>query len=207
MARYTGPKIRLARRANTDLGVKTPGSHAHATLLKRLNVPPGVHGAKGSRRKISDFGTQLREKQKARRMYGVLEKQFRKYFAFAMKFKGNTGEVLLQQLEKRLDNILYRASLAPTRGLARQLVGHGHVMVNDQRVNIPSYQVAVGDIISLRPKALDIPAIKKQLEDKNPVVPQWLDRKSGVAKILKIPERQDIEADITEQLIVEYYSR
>lgn len=206
MGRYTGPKNRLARREGTDLGLKTPGSKAHATLLKRLNVPPGQHGTKG-KRKLSDFGEQLREKQKARRMYGILEKQFRNYFTNAKKIKGNTGEALLQYLERRLDNMVYRMSLAPTRTSARQFVTHGHVLINNQKVSIPSYQVNVNDVISLKPKALQIPAIKKLLEEKNPVVPSWVERKGAVGRFIKIPQRSEIQSDVNEQLIVEYYSR
>lgn len=206
MARYTGPKNRLARREGTDLGMKTPGSKAHGSLLRRLNVPPGAHGPKG-RRKLSDFGTQLREKQKARRLYGVLEKQFRNYFERAMKVKGNTGEALLQELERRLDNIVYRMRLAPTRTSARQFVGHGHVLVNNAKVTIPSYQIKINDVVTLKPKALEIPAVKKLLEDKNAPIPQWIERKGAVGKIVRIPDRSEVSAEINEQLIVEFYSR
>lgn len=206
MARYTGPKNRLARREGMDLGYKTPGSKSHAGLLKRLGVVPGQHGAKG-RRKISDFGAQLREKQKVKRLYGVLERQFRKTFTQAMKWKGNTGEKLLEFMERRLDNAIYRLGFSPTRGLARQLVSHGHVVVNNQRVNIPSYRVEKDMVITLRPKALEIPAVKKILEDKAIRTPAWLERKGPVGKIVRMPERTDIAEDINEQLIVEYYSR
>ncbi len=206
MARYTGPKNRLARREGMDLGYKTPGSKAHAGLLKRLGVPPGQHGAKG-RRKISDFGAQLREKQKVKRLYGVLEKQFRKTFTQAMKWKGNTGEKLLEFMERRLDNVIYRVGFSPTRGLARQLVSHGHVMVDNQKVNIPSFRVEKDMVIALRPKAMEIPAVKKILDDKAVRTPEWLERKGPVGKITRMPERTDILEDINEQLIVEHYSR
>ena len=206
MARYTGPKNRLARRESVDLGMKTVGSHAHAMLLRRLNVGPGQHGAKG-RRRISAYGQQLREKQKAKKKYGILERQFRRYFTNALKFRGNTGATLLTQLEKRLDNVVYRLSLAPTRVMARQLVSHGHVTVNDQKVSIPSYQVALNDVVTLKPKAVSIPAVKKILEEKNPVIPTWLVRQGVIGKIVRQPERTDVDADINEQLIVEYYSR
>jgi len=182
------------------------GSKAHASLLRRLTIPPGQHGNKG-RRKISDYGEQLREKQKARRIYGVAERQFSNYFSEAKKIRGNTGEALMQHLEKRLDNILYRLGLAPTRTAARQFVTHGHVLVNQKKVSIPSYQVKVDEIISLKPKALNIPAIKKLLEEKNPVLPKWMERKGAVGRMVKLPERSDIEADVNEQLIVEFYSR
>lgn len=206
MARYTGPKNRLARREGMDLGYKTPGSKSHAQLLKRLGVVPGQHGNKG-RRKASDFGVQLREKQKVKRLYGVLERQFRKTFTQAMKWKGNTGEKLLEFMERRLDNTIYRLGFSPTRGLARQLVSHGHVMVNNEKVNIPSYRVEKDMIITLRPKAMEIPAVKKILDDKALRTPAWLERKGPVGKIVRMPERADIGEDINEQLIVEYYSR
>ncbi len=206
MARYTGPKNRLARRENADLGMKTPGSKAHASLLRRLNIKPGQHGVKG-RRKPSDYALQLREKQKAKRIYGVLEKQFRKYFNEALKDTGNTGESLLQQLERRLDNVVYRLAITPTRASARQLVSHGHVLVNSQRMNIPSYLTRIDDVVTLKTKAMEIPIVKKLLQEKKPVVPSWLDRKGAAGQIVKLPKREDIDADVQEQLIVEYYSR
>lgn len=207
MARYTGPKNRLARREGVDLGLKTPGTKAHAALLRRLNVPPGQHGPKGSRRKPSGYSFQLREKQKARRLYGVLERQFRNYFKEALKVKGNTGEALLQQLERRLDNLVYRLALAPTRAASRQLITHGHTLVNGKKMSFPSYQVKPDDVITLTNKGASVPAVKKLLEEKNPLVLPWLERKGGAGKLVKIPERSEIEADINEQLIVEYYSR
>lgn len=206
MARYTGPKNKLARREGADLGMKTSGSHAHAVLLRRLNVPPGQHGPKG-KRKPSGYALQLREKQKAKRIYGVLEKQFRRYFDSALKFKGNTGEALLQQLERRLDNILYRLALTPTRASARQFVTHGHVLVNGRKMSIPSYEVKVDDVVTLSATGLGIPAVKKQLDEKNAPLPEWLERKGPVGKLVRVPGRTQIEADINEQLIVEYYSR
>ncbi|MFH0864055.1 MAG: 30S ribosomal protein S4 [Candidatus Gottesmanbacteria bacterium] len=206
MAKYNGPKNKLARREGIDLGLKTPGSHAHASLLRKLNILPGMHGQK-RKRKPSEFSIQLREKQKARRIYGVLERQFRRYFNSALKKKGTTGEALLQTLETRLDNIVYRLALVPTRAAARQLVSHGHVSVNGQKVNIPSYIVRINDVINISDKASKIPAIAKMLEDKNPHLPVWLERKGPAGKIIKIPTRSEIETDINEQLIVEYYSR
>ncbi len=206
MARYTGPKNRLARREGIDLGLKTPGSHAHASLLKRLSSPPGQHGVRG-KRKPSEYALQLREKQKARRIYGVMESQFRNYYKNALKVKGNTGETLLKQLELRFDNILYRLGLAPTRAAARQMITHNHVQINSDRMSIPSYQVKVNDIITLKPKALNIPVVKKLTEEKNPVVPDWLERKGAAGTVKTIPNREQIEADINESLIVEFYSR
>lgn len=206
MARYTGPKNRVARKEGIDLGLKTVGSNAHASLLRRLNVPPGQHGAKGKRR-ISSYGQQLREKQKMKRMYGILEKQFRRYYAMARKWRGNTGDMLVQFLERRLDNTIYRLGLAPTRTSARQYVSHGHVLVNGSRVNIPSYQVEIDHVITLKPKGAAIPAVKKLLEDKTYVPPAWLARKGPAGKVERLPEREDVKEDINTQYIVEFYSR
>jgi small subunit ribosomal protein S4 len=206
MARYTGPKNRLARRESIDLGMKTVGSKAHASLMRRLKVPPGVHGQRG-RRKVSDFGLQLREKQKVKRLYGMMERQFRRFFSMAKKWKGNTGDKFLQFLERRLDNTLYRMNLAPTRALARQMISHGHVMIDGEKVTIPSYLVNADHVITLKPKAMEIPAVKKMLDDKTPNMPEWLERKGPVGKVLRLPERSDVGEDINEQLIIEYYSR
>jgi small subunit ribosomal protein S4 len=206
MARYTGPKNRLSRRENMDLGMKTVGSHAHAHLLRRLNIIPGQHGVRG-KRKVSDFGLQLREKQKVKRMYGMLERQFRKVFEKAKKFKGNTGEQLVQFLERRLDNTLYRMNLAPTRASARQMVSHRHILVDGKKVTIPSYEVKQDQVITLSSKALEIPSVKKLLEEKNVQVPPWVERKGPVGKVLRIPARSDVTEDINEQLIIEFYSR
>lgn len=206
MARYLGPKNKLARREGVDLGLKTPGTAAHASLLRRLNILPGIHGQK-RRKKPSDFALQLREKQKAKRIYGVLERQFRRYFENALKKKGATGEALLQLLETRLDNVVYRLALAPTRAAARQLVSHGHVQVNGKNVTIPSYLVKKGEVITISEKTTKIPAVAKILMDKNPHLPVWLERSGPAGRILKVPSREEIETDLNEQLIVEYYSR
>ena len=206
MARYTGPKNKLARREGMDLGLKTIGSKSHASMLRRQNVIPGAHGVKG-RRKLSDFGVQLREKQKVKRMYGVLERQFRKAFNRARKWKGNTGEKLLEFMERRLDNTLYRLGLAPTRAFARQVVGHGHVLVNGAKVSIPSYLVSDGEVITLKTKALNMAPVTKLLEDTSLKAPDWLERKGPAGKVVRAPIRSDITEDINEQLIVEHYSR
>lgn len=206
MARYTGPKNRVSRREGMDLGMKTVGSHAHAALLRRLNIIPGQHGVRG-KRKISGYGQQLREKQKAKRMYGMLEKQFRKLFERARKFRGNTGDQFISFCERRLDNAVYRGSLAPTRAAARQLVGHGHVKINEKKVNIPSYEVDKDDVITLSDKGMEIPSVKKMIDEKNPQIPGWLERKGPVLKIARVPERADVTEDIVEQYIIEYYSR
>lgn len=199
MARYTGPKDRLSRREGYDLFGK-------GTKLTRLSVPPGIHGPKGVRRQ-SQYGKQLREKQKVRRMYGILERQFKRYIDKALKSKGNTGETLLVSLERRLDNVVYRLGFVPTRASARQLVSHKHVFVNGKRVNIPSYQVRVGDMISLGSKAINTPVIKKLLAEKDVKHPAWLRRKAAVGQVAKFPKREDIIEPISEQDIVEYYSR
>jgi small subunit ribosomal protein S4 len=206
MARYTGPKNRLARKENLDLGLKTIGSKSHASLQRRLNIPPGQHGPK-LRRKFSGYGIQLREKQKMKRIYGLLERQFRRYFGLARKWRGNTGDMLLQFLERRLDNAVYRLGFTPTRTAARQLVSHGHVMINGTRVNIPSYLVSAGEVITLKSKAANIPAVKKMLEDKTFVPPTWLARQGGAGQVARLPERDDVKEDINTQLVIEYYSR
>ncbi len=199
MARYTGAKDRLSRREGFDLFGK-------GAKLTRLNVPPGVHGPKGTRRQ-SQYGRQLREKQKIKRMYGVMEKQFRRYVNKALKSKKNTGETLLSLLEKRLDNVIYRLGFAPTRPAARQLVSHRHVLVNGKVVNIPSYQLKPGDIVTLKGIAMKVPSIKRLLDEKDYKTPDWLKRKAVVGKIAREPKREDITEPITEQDVVEFYSR
>jgi small subunit ribosomal protein S4 len=206
MARYIGPKNKLSRREGVDLGSKTVGSKAHASLLKRLNVPPGSHGQKG-KRKSSDYGIQLREKQKVKRLYGMLERQFRRFFVMAKKWKGNTGDKFLQFLERRLDNTVYRMALSPTRGLSRQMVSHGHIMLNGEKVTIPSYLVVPGQVVTISAKGMEIPAVRKILDEKTVNIPEWLERKGPVGKVIRLPERTDIKDDINEQLIIEFYSR
>jgi small subunit ribosomal protein S4 len=197
--RYTGPKDRLSRRENFDL-------FGAGTKLTRLQVPPGVHGPKGTRGS-SQYGRQLREKQKVKRMYGIMEAQFERYMTEAFKSKGNTGEALLVKLERRLDNIVYRLGFAPSRPAARQLVSHRHVLVNAKKVNIPSFQVTVGDTVSLDGKGLNIPEVKKTLDLKDFKVASWLARKAAVGKVARLPKREDIAEAISEQDIVEFYSR
>jgi len=169
-------------------------------------VPPGQHGARG-RRRISEYGQQLREKQKAKRLYGVLERQFRCYVDKAAKNPQATGEVLFQLLESRLDNIVYRLGLVPSRSVARQLVSHGHVYVNNKQVNIASYQIRPEDIVRLGDKAMKIPAVEKNWADRAKNMPKWLQRKGPVGKMVRLPEREEIESSIDDKLIVEYYSR
>jgi small subunit ribosomal protein S4 len=206
MARYLGPKCKLSRREGTDLFLKS-GVRPLESKCK-LEVPPG--GAPQRRPRISDYGLQLREKQKLRRMYGVLERQFHNYYKRAAQQKGSTGENLLKLLEGRLDNVAYRMGFAATRAEARQLVSHKSIAVNGQLVNIPSYQVSPGDEVSIREKA------KKQLRVQNALqlageagFPEWIEmdptKMSGVLK--QLPERDDILPDINENLVVELYSK
>jgi len=206
MARYLGPKCKLSRREGTDLFLKS-GVRALDTKCN-METAPGQHGARRGR--LSDYGSQLREKQKVRRMYGVLEKQFRSYYTEAARRKGATGENLLQLLECRLDNVVYRMGFGSTRAESRQLVSHKAVMVNDKVVNIPSYQVKPGDVVSVREKAKNQLRIKGALElaaQRAPV--QWVEvdskKMSGVFKAM--PERTDLSSDINENLIVELYSK
>jgi small subunit ribosomal protein S4 len=199
VARYKGPKDRLSRREGFDLFGK-------GAKLTRLNVPPGVHGPRGAKR-LSQYGKQLREKQKVKRMYGLLEKQFKRYVDKALKSKGNTGEALLVLLERRLDNVIYRLRFVPTRAGARQLVSHGHVFVNGKKVNIPSYQVKVGEMVTISSTAMKIPAVKKLLDEKDIKYPKWLKRKAAAGKVDNMPARDDITEPISEQDIVEFYSR
>ena len=206
MARYIGPKCKLSRREGTDLFLK---SRARSLDTKcKLDKIPGQHGDRRSR--LSDYGTQLREKQKLRRIYGVLEKQFRNYFKKAASQKGSTGENLLRLLECRLDNVVYRMGFGVTRAECRQLVSHKAVLVNGTVVNIPSYQIKEGDVVEIREKA------KKQLRIQEAVnvaqqygFPEWVDvdpkAMTGVFK--SVPERSDLAADINESLVVELYSK
>ncbi|MBI2066318.1 30S ribosomal protein S4 [Candidatus Woesebacteria bacterium] len=199
MARYTGAKDRLSRREGFDL-------YGAGPKLTRLAVPPGVHGPKGIRM-LSQYGRQLREKQKVKRLYGVLERQFRRYVEEALKTKGNTGETLLSLLERRLDNVVFRLGFAVSRPSARQLVSHRHVLVNGKRVNTPSYQVRAGEAISLSGKALAIPSVKETLGEKDRKIPGWLKRKAAVGAVIREPKMEDIQEPILVQDIVEYYSR
>ncbi|EEX94949.1 30S ribosomal protein S4 [Vibrio orientalis CIP 102891 = ATCC 33934] len=206
MARYLGPKLKLSRREGTDLFLKS-GVRAIDTKCKIDNAP-GVHGARRGR--LSEYGVQLREKQKVRRMYGVLEKQFRNYYKEAARLKGNTGENLLQLLEGRLDNVVYRMGFGATRAEARQLVSHKAILVNGKVVNIPSFKVAANDVVSIREKAKQQSRIKAALEvAEQREKPTWIEVDAGKmeATFKRMPERSDLSADINEQLIVELYSK
>ncbi|WP_148861614.1 30S ribosomal protein S4 [Marinobacter fonticola] len=206
MARYIGPKCKLSRREGTDLFLKS-GVRALDSKCN-LEAPPGMHGARRGR--LSEYGVQLREKQKVRRIYGVLEKQFRNYYKEAARIKGATGENLLQLLEGRLDNVVYRMGFGSTRAEARQLVSHKAILVNDSVVNVPSYQVKPGDVVSVREKSKNQLRVKGALDlagNRAPV--SWVEvdanKMSGVYS--SIPERTELPADINENLIVELYSK
>ncbi len=206
MARYLGPKLKLSRREGTDLFLKS-GVRAIDSKCK-IDTAPGQHGARKPR--LSDYGSQLREKQKVRRIYGILERQFRNYYKEANRLKGNTGENLLVLLEGRLDNVVYRMGFAATRAEARQLVSHKAIVVNGRVVNIPSFQVSVNDVIAVREKSKKQARIKASLElAEQREKPTWLEvdaaKMEGVFK--RIPERSDLSADINEHLIVELYSK
>ncbi len=205
--RYTGPKNRIARREGIDLGLKTPGSKSHARLLKKLNIKPGQHGGK-KQRKVSERATQLREKQKLRFIFGLTEKKLKKYFEVAGRKKGNTTLYVGQFLEKRLDNMVYRLGLTPTRTSARQIVGHGHVAVNGKKLTIPSYQVKIGETVGFfGTKAPKIPYIEKMLENKDPIVPEWIEKKGTVGKLITEPTSDEIAKQVDLRLVIEYYSR
>ncbi len=200
MARYTGPKHKLARREGVNVLEKTS-----ASLMRRLNTPPGVHGKKRKRRP-SEFGIQLREKQKAKAVYGLLEKQFKRLVEQVTNQKGDTEELLLSLLERRLDNIVYRLGFAKTRFMARQLVSHGHVRVNDKKMSIPSYGVKAGDIITLGTKMQKNAVVLKTLEDTKETV-GFLEKEGGAGKLIRMPSPADIAPLFNTRQIIEYYSR
>ncbi len=206
MARYTGPKGKLVRR----FGMNVFESSKYNDLLARRNKLPGQHGDKQRRKKQSDYALQLVEKQKVRHIYGLLEKQFRLTFDQASKQKGVTGENLLFLLERRLDNVVFRAGFAATRMQARQIVNHGHMLVNGKKVNIPSYKIKVGDVISVSNREKSKKMITANIED-NPAVqhPEWLtvEKDQQTFTVNRMPVRDDISRDINEQLIVELYSK
>jgi small subunit ribosomal protein S4 len=198
MARYTGPKDKLSRREGFDLFSK-------GEKLKKLNSPPGPSGKK-RRATASIYGQQLREKQKVKRLYGLLERQFRNLVRKALNQKGNPEDNLLTMLEQRLDNVLYRAGYFSTRPASRQFVVHGHVQVNDQKINIPSYQVKAGDIVSLNVSSLNNPHIQKQLE-LNIIPPSWLQKEGPVLKVLSSPNPDQVTEPFNLTTIIEFYSR
>ena len=201
MARYRGPKTKIARKFGDAI-------YGADKYFERKNYPPGFHGINKKRRKTSEYGLQLKEKQKAKYTYGVLEKQFANIFSKASRSKGVTGEVLLQLLESRLDNVVYRLGIAPTRAAARQLVGHRHILVNGEIVSIPSYSLRPGDIVSVREKSKAMEVIVNSLESRRVSV-SWLEWDGAMmtGKYMNRPEREEIPENIKEQLIVELYSK
>lgn len=202
MARYTGPRTKIARKFGDPI-------FGTDKSFERKNYPPGQHGNTKRRKKTSEYGIQLKEKQKAKYTYGILEKQFRNLFEKASSNKGVTGEVLLQLLEARLDNVVFRFGIAPTRAAARQFVSHKHITVNGDVVSIPSAQVKAGDIVGVREKSKSLEAITDSLASKRYLSSSWLewDETQMVGKFMNVPERSDIPEVIKEQLIVELYSK
>lgn len=206
MARYRGPVGKISRRLG--LGITEKGQR----VLNKRPYPPGQHGPGARRRQVSDYGVQLLEKQKARHMYGVLERQFRRTFEKAQRYPGETGSYLFILLERRLDNVVYRLGLAATRAQARQLVTHGHITVNGRKTNIPSYTVRVGEVIAVRPESRRRAYFKNMVDagQLNRVkTPDWLRLNANElsGEVVALPRREDAEQDINEQLIVEFYSR
>jgi len=208
MARYTGSVCRQCRREGTKLFLKGDRCYSDKCAVTKRHTPPGMHGQ--GRRKQSEYGIQLREKQKVRRAYGVLESQFRKYYDAAANMRGVTGENMLSLIERRLDNVAYRLNFGESRPMARQMVTHGHIRVNGKKVDIASYQVKVGDVISIREKSRDLDFFKALREQgASRTIPKWLefDAETLTGKVVALPQRDDIDLTIEEHLIVEFYSR
>jgi small subunit ribosomal protein S4 len=208
LARYTDPVCRLCRREGVKLYLKGHRCYTPKCPIERRAYPPGEHGA--ARRKLSEYALHLREKQKARRIYGVLERQFRNTFAKASRRKGVTGTALLQMLERRLDNVVFRLGFASSRPEGRQMVRHGHFEVNGRRVNIPSYLVRAGDVIAVRERSRGLQLFKDRLEEARVrSVPDWLQLEPEAMRgvVLRIPERSEVDTVLQEHLIVEHYSR
>jgi small subunit ribosomal protein S4 len=208
LARYTGPQCRLCRRETEKLFLKGDRCFTEKCAVERRQYPPGQHGQR--RGKLSDYGVQLREKQKVRNSYGVLEKQFRKYFEKAERRKGVTGEVLLQLLETRMDNVVYRMGFAPNRNSARQLVRHSHFLVNGKNVSIPSYHVRAGDSVEVQQASRDLDMIKDSIaRAEQRGIPSWveMDFQNFKGRVIQVPTREDIQLTAQEQLIVELYSK
>lgn len=204
--RIIAARNKIARREGVDLGFKTPGSKSHASLLRKMNIFPGQHGTR--RRKQSERGKQLREKQKLRYMFGLSEKQLKNYFKKAVKTKGNSALNICRLLEKRLDNIIYRLGFAPTRSSARQLVNHRHVRVNGKIVDIPSYQVSGDDEIMLvSEKSAKIPWVETSLANKDLLIPEWLKREDAKGVFVAEPTSEEIEKQVDLRSVIEFYSR
>jgi small subunit ribosomal protein S4 len=209
MARYTDPSCRLCRRERQKLFLKGTKCFTEKCPVERRGFPPGQHG-QSRRSKISEYGVQLREKQKIRRMYGLMETQFRNYFTKALKQTGRTGETLVKMLESRLDNVVYRLGFAPSRKSARQLISHGHFLVNGKPVDIPSYELKSGDTIHVREKSRQLETLHSSMKRmKDTAMLPWLtlDKANMTGTFLNVPERADIPLNADEQLIVELYSK
>lgn len=208
MGRLLTSKNKLARREGIDLSLKTFGTKAHASLLKRLTIIPGKKSITKRMRKLSDYGKQLREKQKIKRIYGLSEKGLNRYFEKAIKTKGNTAENLIKLLESRLDNVVFRLRLAPTRASARQLVTHGHIKVNGVKMNIPSQRLKLKDKVEfIKEKSANIPYIKELLEEKNMQLPGWLKRTKAVGQVVGELKFEDYAEPVNTSLVVEFYSK
>jgi small subunit ribosomal protein S4 len=209
MARYIGPVCRLCRREGMKLFLKGERCYSDKCAIEKRNVPPGQHG-RARRAKIVGYGIQLREKQKVKRTYGVLENQFRRYFEAADRQKGITGQLLLQMLERRLDNVVYRLGFATSRAQGRQLVRHGHFTVNGRKVDIPSYQIRQGEVVAVRASSVENVTIQHAVEEvKGRGIPEWLTMEAtGLAgRVSQLPTREQINLPVEEQLIVELYSK
>lgn len=210
MARYSGPVCRLCRREGVKLMLKGARCSGARCAIERRNYPPGQHGASRQRRRISDYGVRLRAKQQARRVFGLTERQFRRVFEEATRTMGATGEVLVGMLERRLDNVIFRLGLAESRPQARQLVRHGHVVVNGRKTNIPSFLVRPGDVVAVRQQSRQRPYFKALAEELDPrAVPGWLelDVAEMSARVVREPNPEEGEQNLQPQMIVEFYSR
>ncbi len=209
MARYVGPVCRLCRREGMKLFLKGERCYTEKCAIEKRNFPPGQHG-KSRRAKLAGYGVQLREKQKVKRIYGVLEDQFRRYFESAERQRGITGETLLQLLERRLDNVVYRLGLATSRSQARQLVRHGHFTVNQRKVDVPSYSLRAGDVLGVRTSSQKAAVLAHAMEEvKGRGIPEWLqfDGDQMTGRVVSLPTREQINLPVQEQLIVELYSK
>ena len=207
MARYSGPVCRLCRREGMKLFLKGERCYSEKCAIEKRNVPPGQHG-RSRKAKLVGYGVQLREKQKVKRTYGVLENQFRRYFEAADRQKGITGLLLLQALERRLDNVVYRLGFATSRPQGRQLVRHGHFTVNGRKVDIPSYSVRPGDVVAVRSTSGENPSIQHAMEEvKGRGIPEWLMTDGQSGRVTQLPTREQINLPVQEQLIVELYSK
>lgn len=206
--RSTKNSCRICRREGQKLFLKGDRCFSpKCPIEKRGAVPPGVHGSRAVAKRMSDYGIHLREKQKAKRLYRVDERQFKRYVARAKKAKQETGQLLFQILESRLDNVVYRLGFAPGRRASRQLVAHGHVLVDGKKVDTASYQTKTGQVVSIRPKSTSIESIADMLEKKDLEIPDWLEKKGAAGKILRLPNKDEVGEDIDDRLVIEFYSR